>query len=745
MTFVTPLLLLGLAAAAIPFVLHLLSSVRAQEVYFPTLRFLRSSMEKTARRRRIQHWLLLLLRAALLALLALAVAEPVSRAAGSWLGGREHAAVVVLDNSYSMAARGELTTRFDKAKAEASALLSGNQAPTLGGLVTTDASFASQELTGRLDPLREGVANASIAMDRAPLATRVAEAVELLDASSIPQKSVYLFTDLQRISAEEMYDVRELTEQEDVHLLVVDPAGEGVDNVGIADLEVGGLRVVDQALEITATLVNSSSSDRKVEVGLRINGTEVGHRRRKSLQAVGSEGSSGTVRFYHRFTRPGEVIGEVFLADSDDLALDNTRRFALDISGKVRALIVRGPARAGEPMGLDPAMMLRLALDPFEGSDQPWSIEPRTVESEQLGESDLAGADAAFFCEAPQFSEEQAAAIGRFVAGGGTAVFFLGPDVRIDNYNERFIEQLSAEGGLLPGRLEPAVGEVGPTAEATPVDWVDTSHPYLAGLFEDFADYLAVLVQRYHPLSPSVRPGRTLMRLRNGDPLMIVKRFGQGRSILFTTTASPRWSNLPLTGLFLPVAARISLLAPQRLGRDETYLAGAQVPITLRPGPDAAAEELTVHVTLPGGDAGVGETVSIAAKRTSEGYVATFTDTDMPGVYRWRLADAEPDQAGAGGQFVVNPHGGECRLASIPRDTFVQAMRNQGFGRVYAAADLEGVNAAAAEESQGRNWWDVLLALVILLLVVEAIVANRFRQQREETVPAHLNPKVAAA
>ena len=67
-TFATPLLLIGLLAAAIPLVLHLLSSVRAQEVLFPTLRFLRISMEKTARRRRIQQVLLMFLRMALVAL-----------------------------------------------------------------------------------------------------------------------------------------------------------------------------------------------------------------------------------------------------------------------------------------------------------------------------------------------------------------------------------------------------------------------------------------------------------------------------------------------------------------------------------------------------------------------------------------------------------------------------------------------------------------------------------------------------
>ena len=101
--FRTPLLLLGLAAAAIPVVLHLLSSVRAPEVYFPTLRFLRISMEKTARRRRLEHWLLLLIRGLLLGLLALAVAEPFLKAGAGFLAGARTAAVVIVDNSHSMA------------------------------------------------------------------------------------------------------------------------------------------------------------------------------------------------------------------------------------------------------------------------------------------------------------------------------------------------------------------------------------------------------------------------------------------------------------------------------------------------------------------------------------------------------------------------------------------------------------------------------------------------------------------
>jgi hypothetical protein len=97
--FATPWLLAGLLAAGIPIVLHLLSSVRAQEVPFPTLRFLRMSMEKTARRRKLEHWLLLLIRSLLLAVLAMAVAEPIVRQAAGFWADKRFATVVIVDNS----------------------------------------------------------------------------------------------------------------------------------------------------------------------------------------------------------------------------------------------------------------------------------------------------------------------------------------------------------------------------------------------------------------------------------------------------------------------------------------------------------------------------------------------------------------------------------------------------------------------------------------------------------------------
>ncbi|HUT59927.1 MAG TPA: BatA domain-containing protein [Phycisphaerae bacterium] len=761
--FVTPLLLIGLLAAGIPFVLHLLSSVRAQEVYFPTLRFLRMSMERTARRRRIQHWLLLLLRAALLALLAVTVAEPISKAFGGWLGGRRYAAVIILDNSMSMAALEKDATRFARAQAQASVLLSGDDKPTLAAVMTTNGGIVSREMTSQLVPLREGVARATTSFDRAPVAQCVAAAVKLLTNQSEPQKAIYIFSDMQRASFAELLDLPELRSEgaEDIHLLIVNTAGGAPNNVGIPELKVSGQAIVNRVVKFSAELVNSQPAavqptpgakqeGRPVEAVLRIEGKRVGQPASRTLAGAGLEGSSAMVHFYHAFSQPGPVSGEVFLNVADDLAPDNVRRFSLTVGGPVRALVVPGPAKAGDAYWLDPGRMLLLALDPFEDASAPLAIRPTTVQAQQFKGDDLNQAEIAFFCEVPAFTDKQAEAITAFVAAGGTAVFFLGPELLLDNYNDLFVQKVRTEGGLLPGRLAEPVGEVGPDAKAKAVDWVDTNHEYFQDLYESRADYLGVLVQRRYRLVASSRPGDVLMRLAGGDPLLLVKHFGSGRVVLCTSTASPRWNNLPIHGLFVPMVSRMSLQVREQEAKDNSYLPGSQVRIKVSPqAADAAAaegpKELSVLVTLPAeGEAPEQRVVPLPLRKTAEGHEGVFDVTSRLGVYRWRLGGADGGEPVASGAFVVNPNGLESNLEPIAAEDFRAAFKDQkrGLRHVYIGSTVGEVHQTAAAEAEGRNWWDIVAAIVVVVLVAEALVANRRR--REDVIPAHLNPRLAA-
>src|ERR1043165_8154886 len=103
MAFLTPAFLAGLAALAIPVLLHLIQRERKRVVEFPSLMFLKRIPYQSVRRRRIRHWLLLAMRLAALALVILAFARPFFRraaiSADASASARE--VVVLLDTSYS--------------------------------------------------------------------------------------------------------------------------------------------------------------------------------------------------------------------------------------------------------------------------------------------------------------------------------------------------------------------------------------------------------------------------------------------------------------------------------------------------------------------------------------------------------------------------------------------------------------------------------------------------------------------
>ena len=119
MSFLTPLFLLGLAALAVPVLIHLTQRERKSVVEFPSLMFLRKIPYESVQRRRIRDWLLLALRLAALALIVAAFARPFLR--GSELAAAPGGArdiVVLLDRSYSMG-YGDSWSRAQRAAAQA--------------------------------------------------------------------------------------------------------------------------------------------------------------------------------------------------------------------------------------------------------------------------------------------------------------------------------------------------------------------------------------------------------------------------------------------------------------------------------------------------------------------------------------------------------------------------------------------------------------------------------------------------
>src|SRR5215218_10054985 len=111
MAFLTGSLLLGTLAAAIPVLIHLLHRQRTTPVQWGAMQFLLESQLQFRRRRKVDHWLLLLARMALLGLLAFLLARPLikSGAFNPIPGNSAVDVAVVIDHSLSSGRRASVS------------------------------------------------------------------------------------------------------------------------------------------------------------------------------------------------------------------------------------------------------------------------------------------------------------------------------------------------------------------------------------------------------------------------------------------------------------------------------------------------------------------------------------------------------------------------------------------------------------------------------------------------------------
>jgi hypothetical protein len=123
LTFLIPLFLVGMAGIVVPIVVHLTRRQRRNVVHFPSLMFLQKVPYQEQRRRRIQHWFLLSLRALALALLVLAFARPFMDDSEIGLGasGGPREVVILIDQSYSM----EIGDHIEQARDDAMRVFDG--------------------------------------------------------------------------------------------------------------------------------------------------------------------------------------------------------------------------------------------------------------------------------------------------------------------------------------------------------------------------------------------------------------------------------------------------------------------------------------------------------------------------------------------------------------------------------------------------------------------------------------------
>lgn len=197
LSFLAPAFLLGLAALAVPILVHLTQRQRKDVVEFPSLMFLERIPYRSVRRQRIRHWMLFLIRCLAIVLLAAAFSRPFLDRPDPplALGATAREVVILVDRSYSMgygerwADAGAAVRRVvgELGPEDRATLIAFDEAAVEVVPATTDRG----RILAALDTLAPGSRT-----------TRYAPALQLagriLAASQRPRREAVLVSDLQR-------------------------------------------------------------------------------------------------------------------------------------------------------------------------------------------------------------------------------------------------------------------------------------------------------------------------------------------------------------------------------------------------------------------------------------------------------------------------------------------------------------------------------------------------------------------
>ena len=693
--FLYPLFLFGLAAAALPVLIHLLNRRKLKRVQFPAVRFILLSQKRISRSYRLRHWILLALRTLAIVFLALLLANPIFQTgAGLFAGGGPVALVVLLDNSLSMRWSGDgngFKQAKDAARLLISALSDGDRAAIVPTNLSGDESF---RLTGQKDVLLRELDGIQIADGTANLNLALSKAYELLQQPA-GQKEIRLITDM-GLTGWDQFSVASLKQVDPsipfklIHIgRKEQPLNGAIKEVRLASQGIGA----NLPLQIEVTVTNFGEREIKDALAqLSIDGQNRGQK----LITVPPR-TENSVSFQTRLGQPGTHAAQVILK-KDGFAGNSSINFTLHAQDKLKVLVVDGDPQTS--LTQSETFFLSRALNPSDESDASVFV-PTVILADGLNSASLESYQVVMVCNVASLPENFIAKLPSFLQAGGGLLIFSGDKFQPENYNQRLSRDL-------PG----SVGEKKLVSEANgeKIAKFDVSHPALQFLADPILQesIKSARVWGYFRIAAGRSP---LISLSNGDPLLVEQKIGAGKVIFMSTAADRDWTDLPVKTAYLPLIQSLTqyLAGGKRGGLDGGIAVGSTKELSLPP----SYVGKNLRVTKPDK-----QTLDVQITAAKERAFAAIEHNDRAGFYRLS-APAGSDKDGAVPQiYAVNPPLLESRLDEISAGE-VQAKLKPIRAEVVPVEALK----------QGGKRTDLALPLVALLMItllLEGWLGQRF-------------------
>ncbi len=727
MTFLNPLVLFGLAAAAIPVILHLLNLRKLRTIEFSTLTFLKELQQTKIRRLKIRQILLLVIRTLLVVFLVLAFARPALQGSlVGHIGTHAHSSVVfIFDNSFSMKAADEYGDYFKQAKETAGRLIDLlSEGDEVFLIKLSELPQATVEpATHDFNALRTIIRESHVSPIRRSIEDAIRLSAKLLAESKNANKEVYIVSDLQRT----LFPVDRMQGQsrtpalfdDRVRFFVADIGTKVASNAAIDSVEVmTKILEVNKPATVYASVRNfSSSALHNYVVSVFLDGV---HAAQGNVQV--EPWGSASVNFTLTPKRAGFLKGYVEL-ENDALDEDNTRFFTMSIPKRINVTISSNSK--------DEARYPLLALGGNNGEGENSLLNVQHVESQKFSFVDLKNVDVLVLMGTKSLSSGTVDRIRDFVQRGGGLILFPGADFQSSDFNA----------GLLPALSVPPVESVMSFDAQSTISFqnVDFDHPLFSTVFEK--SWKGAQNNKRAIESPSILKvlkrqtgvqGRSIITLSDGHPFLSEHNAGEGKILFYSVAPVPTWSDFQLKGIFAPLMYRSVLYVSSREQSQASSTVGDEAFIRI-PGNAAIGTGEFTLVAPDGGEEYVRPSVSPQGRKMAASSEGRWIQRKLmlPGIYEVRngstpvsVLAANVDARESDGRRISGDELSEFWKRFGVQSSFVRSL---GHG--------EQLQSAVMQSRFGVELWKYLIGLALLLALLEMFVARDSKKEAQSLFP----------
>lgn len=590
MSFLNGLLLIGSLAFVIPLIIHLLNRSKFQTVDWGAMHLLENIELQNAKRIQWQAILLLLLRCAAPIVLALCMARPIWNMWTS--GGRAGDAattVFLLDDSYSMQAAAKpvvgdttsVATNFDQMLTSTRSVIDGIGGKSPKGLISFGGSAKNlaEGTSYDIKPIMRQVDRLEpVAGPIAPVSA-LQMAIDTLNRSQEPFKQIVLWSDFQRhdwanIPEESLATIRDelkkMTVPGKLHLFPV--RSEGGENLYVTiDAPLSELTLLGEPVEIRATVTNSGSKDvQQIPVTLVFDEKEIAAKK-LDVPAKGEV----QVAFVVAMDQAGTHQAKVRVADPGTIRVDDVDVLRIEALQPLKVLLIEDDTN--KPLLESETGFLQLAMQSsFRDDGKSMGLSMDRQPTSRLTPLMLEKSDVIVLANVNRCNDECLNAIRKRVDEGASLWVFPGDRIDKEWYRTKF--GLASEKPMLPlnfgditqVNVQPNADKPGePLPRIAPAPYYDPALSLFNNPQQGRLDQISV--KGWFKLVPEASEPddatkdtsviETMLKLTNGDALLVRNRIGKGSVYQWATRANESWSELPVRPAYVPLIQRLMLFS----------------------------------------------------------------------------------------------------------------------------------------------------------------------------------------